>query len=79
MAEKLNFEQSMARLEEIVRLLERGDAPLESSLALFEEGTRLIRSCGSFLDKAEQKVVKLMKCENGEPAEVPFEAGENNA
>ena len=37
MAEKkLTFEQSMARLEEIVKLLERGEAPLEESLALFE-------------------------------------------
>ena len=35
---KLTFEQSMARLEEIVGLLERGDAPLEQAMALFEEG-----------------------------------------
>lgn len=76
MAEKMNFEKSMARLEEIVKLLERGDAPLESSLKLFEEGTALIRSCGSFLDTAEQKVVRLMKGENGEPAEIPFDAEE---
>jgi exodeoxyribonuclease VII, small subunit len=76
MAENMSFEKSMARLEEIVKLLERGDAPLESSLALFEEGTALIRSCGGFLDEAEQKVVKLMKGENGEPTELPFDAEE---
>ena len=76
MAEKMNFEKSMARLEEIVKLLERGDAPLESSLKLFEEGTALIRSCGGFLDEAEQKVVKLMKSENGAPTETPFDAEE---
>ncbi len=75
-AGKMNFEKSMARLEEIVALLERGDAPLESSLALFEEGTALIRSCGSFLDEAEQKVVKLMKGEDGKPVELPFDAAE---
>ncbi len=76
MSEKMNFERAMARLEEIVKQLERGDVPLESSLALFEEGTALIRSCGSFLDEAEQKVVRLMKTENGEPAELPFDAEE---
>ncbi len=76
MAEKMNFEKSMARLEEIVKLLERGDAPLESSLKLFEEGTALIRSCGGLLDEAEQKVVRLMKGPNGEPNEVPFGAEE---
>lgn len=73
MAEKMNFEKSMARLEEIVKLLERGDAPLESSLKLFEEGTALIRSCGGFLEQAEQKVMRLMKGENGEPVEAPFD------
>ena len=40
MAEKkVTFEQAMARLEEIVKQLEQGDAPLEDALALFEEGT----------------------------------------
>ena len=74
MADKMNFEKSMARLEEIVKLLERGDAPLESSLKLFEEGTALIRSCGGFLDEAEQKVVKLIKGDGGEPSELPFDS-----
>lgn len=42
---KLDFEQSMARLEEIVGLLERGDAPLDEAMALFEEGAKLMREC----------------------------------
>ena len=40
---KMSFEQAMARLEEIVSQLERGDAPLESALTLFEEGTALMK------------------------------------
>ena len=48
------FEQNMQRLEQIVRSLERGDAPLEESLKLFEEGTALVRSCGKLLDEAEK-------------------------
>ncbi len=60
MAEKkMNFEQAMKRLEEIVALLERGEAPLEESLSLFEEGSKLLRQCTGLLDKAEQKVTKL--------------------
>ncbi len=60
MAEKKQtFEQAMKRLEEIVALLERGEAPLEESLALFEEGAKLTKKCSVMLDKAEQKVTAL--------------------
>lgn len=69
---KLNFEQSMARLEEIVGLLERGEAPLEDALALFEEGTKLMRTCSTLLDSAEQKVALLKVGPEGRPEEVPF-------
>ena len=72
---KLNFEHSMARLEEIVGLLERGEAPLEEALALFEEGTKLMRTCSALLDNAEQKVAMLKVGPEGQPQEVPF-AGE---
>ena len=41
MAAKKTFEENMSRLEEIVSLLERGDATLGDSMALFEEGTKL--------------------------------------
>ena len=70
---KLSFEQSMARLDEIVRHLEKGDMPLNDSLALFEEGTALIRSCEKQLDEAEQKVVKLREGPDKQPEELPFE------
>ena len=58
MAEKKQtFEQSMARLEEIVTRLERGDVPLEEALRLFEEGTALMKKCSTTLDRAEQIIV----------------------
>lgn len=72
-AKKLSFEQALARIEEIVRHLEKGDMPLEESLKLFEEGTALISSCGKMLDEAEQKVVKLKKGADRAPVELPFE------
>ena len=73
---KLDFEGSMARLEEIVSLLERGDAPLEQAMTLFEEGAKLLRECTSQLDQAEQKVTLLTAGEDGQPLEEPFQ-GEN--
>ena len=75
-AKKATFEQQLQRLEEIVALLEKGDAPLADSLSLFEEGTKLIAACTKQLDQAEQQVVKLMKGPDGAPAELPFESGE---
>ena len=73
---KIQFEQAMARLEEIVNILERGDAPLEESLSLFEEGAKLMKQCSDLLDKAEQKVTKLTVTADGELIEVPFEGAE---
>lgn len=77
MAAKKTFEENMARLEEIVGKLEKGDAPLSDSLKLFEEGTKLIAQCRTELDKAEQQVVKLMKGPDGAPVELPFESTED--
>jgi exodeoxyribonuclease VII small subunit len=74
--EKQTFEQAILRIDDIVKTLEKGDAPLELSLSLFEEGTRLIKFCAKLLDTAEQKVVRLQKGSDGAPEELPFEADE---
>ena len=52
MAAKKTFEENMARLEALVAQLERGDAPLSESLALFEEGAKLVSQCRKELDPA---------------------------
>ena len=73
MAEKKKtFEEAMARLDEIVTRLERGDAPLEESLKIFEEGTKLMKQCSALLDRAEQKVQQLTADADGTPVETPF-------
>ena len=72
MEQSKSFEDSVKRLEEIVRLMERGDVPLEQALSLFEEGTALIRGCSKLLDDAELKVVRLQKGSDGAPIEHPF-------
>ena len=74
---KQSFEEKMKRLEEIASALERGDAALEDSLKLFEEGTKLIAECSAQLETAEQKVVKLMKGADGAPQELPFDTLED--
>lgn len=71
--EQKSFEQSLRRLEEIVRQLEQGNVPLEQSLKLFEEGTALAAACSGQLDEAELKVVRLMKGSDGAPVEMEFE------
>ena len=76
MAINLSYEQAILRLDEIVRNMERGDAPLEEALKLFEEGAALIALCNKMLDEAEQKVVKLKKGPDGYPVELPFEGVE---
>ena len=63
----MTFEQSMQRLEQIVRSLERGDAPLEESLKLFQEGTGLVRTCGQLLDEAELEIRKVAVAADGTP------------
>ena len=73
---KQTFEDRIRRLEEIVAALEKGDVQLADSLALFEEGTKLIAACTKQLDQAEQQVVKLMKGPGGAPVELPFETEE---
>ena len=69
MGNKKTFEANMERLEEIVRMMERGDVPLDKSLALFQEGTGLLQLCGKMLDDAELQVNKIVPNSDGTPAE----------
>lgn len=73
--EDLTFEQAMQRLEEIVSLLEDGKAPLNESMALFEEGTKLSAYLSQLLDTAEQKVT-MITVRDGAETEVPFDTQE---
>ena len=71
-AEKRSFEDMLQRLDSIVRALEKGDTALEESMALYTEGTEIIRLCTARLNDAEQIVVRLQKGSGGAPVEVPF-------
>ena len=66
MAQKINFETSMARLDEIVSELEKNERPLDESIQLFEEGLKLVRACNEKLNEFEAQVKDIMEKNGGE-------------
>ena len=70
------FEDALAELEGIVQRLEKGELPLEESLAAFERGIALVRSLGQRLAEVEQRVEVLLKSEAGKLVLRPFENDE---
>jgi len=66
------FEENMLRLEQIVRIMEKGEVSLEESMELFREGTSLVQRCGKLLDNAELEIQKLAVGEDGKPVEEAF-------
>ncbi|MEA1960243.1 MAG: exodeoxyribonuclease VII small subunit [Bacillota bacterium] len=71
--EPMNFDASLAKLEEIVAELESGQLSLEESLAMFEQGVALSVFCQKELKKTESKVSKLIQKINGDIELEPFE------
>ena len=67
------FEESMTRLEQIVKMLEGGNVPLEDLIKLFDEGTALVKLCTNRLDAAEEKV-KLLQMKDGVLTQEDFSA-----
>ena len=64
MNKKTTFEAALARLNEIVEKMESGDAPLDESLKLFEEGSELTAFCYDKLSSAEQKIKTITERED---------------
>lgn len=71
--EKLDFERSLARLEEVVQKLENANLSLDEAMKLFEEGVELSRECQKQLEQAEGRVEVLLKKADGKIAAEPFE------
>lgn len=64
------FEESMQRLEEIVGLLEENELPLDETIALFEEGLALSKTCEDRLKAFESRVEEITKKNAGEEDEL---------
>ncbi|MEX0408965.1 exodeoxyribonuclease VII small subunit [Aquibium sp. LZ166] len=63
----MSFEQALEALERIVDDLEKGDVPLEKSIAIYERGEALKRHCEQLLKAAEAKVEKIRLSRDGQP------------
>ena len=66
MAQKMKFEASMARLDEIVNELEKNERPLDESIQLFEEGLKLVHACNEKLNEFETQVKDIMERNGGD-------------
>ncbi len=64
---EMSFEAAMAELEQVVAKLERGDVPLDASIALYERGAELKARCEAKLKEAEEKVAAITLDGNGHP------------
>jgi len=73
MAEKKGFEQSLGQLEKIVEELEGGELSLDDSMKKYEAGLKLLKDCYQYLERAEKRIQKLVKKEDGTFSLEPFE------
>ena len=73
---QLSFEDAMKELEQVVGRLERGEVPLEESIALYSRGDTLKKHCEAKLKEAEEKVAKITLGADGAPTgTAPLDAG----
>ena len=73
--EQLSFEAALKRLEEIVRKLESGEAPLDESIDLYAEGDRLKRQCEARLQSAQARIERIQLARDGSVSgTAPFDA-----
>ena len=63
--EELSFEESLTKLEEIVKKLEVGDVPLDNAIDEFTKDMNFTKICDEKLKNAEEAITKLVK-DNGE-------------
>ena len=59
--ENLPFEQKMMRVDEIVKIMDSNDLPLENILNLFTEAQELIKQLEDELKSAKEKVAKYIE------------------
>ena len=70
---EMSFEEAMAALEQVVSALEKGEVPLEQSIALYERGAALKAHCAAKLKDAEEKVELIRSAEGRAVGATPVE------
>ena len=74
----MTFEDALRALEEVVRKLESGEAPLDDSISLYERGEQLRKHCQARLDAAQARIEKIVQQADGTvTGSVPFDTAEN--
>lgn len=71
--EEMSFEDALNELEGIVGQLERGDAPLEKSIAIYQRGAALKAHCEGKLKDAQMKVEKIVLNRQGDASTADFD------
>jgi exodeoxyribonuclease VII small subunit len=75
-ADAMSFEDALRALEQVVRRLESGEAKLDESIDLYEQGEKLRALCQARLDAAQARIEKIVQGADGKPAgAVPFDPG----
>jgi exodeoxyribonuclease VII small subunit len=69
----MSFEEAMKALEQVVNQLERGEVPLDQSIALYERGAALKERCAKLLKEAEERVEKITLGDGAPTGTVPVE------
>ena len=70
--ESLSFETALTELEQIVRSLESGSAPLDESISTYERGVALKKHCEKKLADAQMKIEKISINQDGSTKAEPF-------
>ena len=70
---EMSFEEAMTALEQVVTQLERGEVPLDQSIALYEKGAALKSHCAAKLKSAEEKVELIRAAEGRAVSTSPVE------
>ena len=70
--DEMTYEAALAELESVVTRLERGDVPLDESIALYERGAALKARCEALLKAAELKVMQIAQAGDGEATAAPM-------
>lgn len=74
------FEQSLAKLEQIVLQLEQGDIGLAEAMTRYEEGVKLLSTCYKQLEQAEAQIELLSGVDaEGNPVTEAFDEDEGES
>ena len=72
----MSFEEALRALEQVVRRLENGEAKLDESIELYEQGEKLRAHCQARLDAAQARIEKIVQGADGKPTgTAPFDTG----